>query len=352
MAYHRGYRERTRARGRSPHRECQSSGSRTLLGRKRSNTFLCMKPESAASTGLIEPNALAPGARVALVAPSGPLRGPEDVERAKVNVRALGWEPVVAPNALQRTGYFAGDDATRAAAMNAAIASPNVDAIWCLRGGYGATRLLGMLDVSPLRVRPKPLIGFSDITALHSAWQRAGVISYHGPVARGELTAFSRESLHRAVGMRSDSAGSAPDAITLREGRAHGRLAGGNLALVAALCGTPWAISFRDAIAVLEDVNESVYRVDRMLIQLRISGAFDGCRGILFGHCTNCLEATDDGARTLQEVVQETADALGVPALMGVPLGHIDDQWTLPMGAQAVLDSRNRTLQVQRLARV
>lgn len=328
-----------------------ASRAGTLLGLNPSDTFQSMKPESAQSMGLIEPNALAPGARVALVAPSGPLRGAEDVERAKANVRALGWEPVVAPNALQRTGYFAGDDATRAAAMNAAIASPNVDGIWCLRGGYGATRLLGLLDVSPLRVRPKPLIGFSDITALHSAWQRAGVISYHGPVARGELTSFSRESLHRAVAMRSDSAGSAAEAITLREGRAHGRIAGGNLALVASLCGTPWAISFRDAIAVFEDVNESVYRVDRMLIQLRLSGTLDGCKGIVFGHCTNCSEAADDGARTLQEVVQETADALGVPALLGVPLGHIDDQWTLPMGVQAVLDSRNKSLQMQRLAR-
>lgn len=325
--------------------------TKTLLRMETANTFHYMKPESGQSAGLIEPNALAPGARIALVAPSGPLRGPEDVERAKANVRALGWEPVVAPNALQRTGYFAGEDPARAAALNAAIASPNVDGIWCLRGGYGAMRLLGMLDVSPLRVRPKPLIGFSDITALHSAWQRAGVISYHAPVARGELTEFSRESLHRAVANRGDSAGSAPDAITLREGRAHGRIAGGNLALVAALCGTPWAINFRDAIAVLEDVNESVYRVDRMLIHLRLAGAFDGCKGIVFGHFTNCAEAADDGARTLQEVAQETADAIGVPALLGVPIGHIDDQWTLPMGAQAVLDSRNKSLQVQRLMR-
>lgn len=310
-----------------------------------------MKTESANSIGLVEPDALAPGARIALVAPSGPLRGQEDVDRAIATVQSLGWEPVVAPNALERTGYFAGDDASRAAALNAAIASPNVDGIWCLRGGYGAMRILGMLDVSPLRVRPKPLIGFSDITALHSAWQRAGVISYHGPVARGVLTPFSRESLQRAVAIRGDSAGSCPNAITLREGRAHGRIAGGNLALVAALCGTPWAINFRDAIAVLEDVNESIYRVDRMLMQLRLSGALDGCRGIVFGECTNCPEASDDGARTLQDVVQETADALGVPALIGVPLGHIDDQWTLPLGAQAVLDSRNKSLQVQRLAR-
>lgn len=297
---------------------------------------------------LIEPNALGKGARVALVAPSGPLRGQEDVDRAVQTAQSLGWEPVVSPGVLQRTGYFAGDDASRAADLNAAVADPTIDGIWCLRGGYGAMRILGMLDLSPLRVTPKPLLGYSDITALHSAWQRAGVISYHAPVARGELTGFSRESLERAVILRGDSAGVAAEAETIREGRVNGRIAGGNLALVAALCGTPWAINFRDAIAVLEDVNEAIYRVDRMMIQLRLAGAFDGCKGIVFGQCTDCPEAADDGARSLRDVVQETADALNVPALLGVPIGHIPDQWTLPLGAQATLDTRSKSLQVQR----
>ena len=299
---------------------------------------------------MIEPTALAPGARVALVAPSGPLSGAADVERAIATVQSLGWEAGVATNALERTGYFAGDDLTRAEALNGAIANTDIDGIWCLRGGYGAMRLLGMLDVSPLKTYAKPLIGYSDITALHSAWQRAGVISYHGPVARAVLSPFSRESLQRAVAMRSDSAGAADNAVTLREGRTHGRLAGGNLALVASLCGTAWAINFRDAIAVLEDVNEPIYRIDRMLIQLRLAGAFDGCKGIVFGHCTDCPEASDEGSRTLHDILQETADALAIPALLGVPLGHIDDQWTLPLGAQAVLDTRSKSLQVQRHA--
>jgi muramoyltetrapeptide carboxypeptidase len=306
-----------------------------------------MKADAKRST-LIEPNALGKGSRVALVAPSGPLRGAEDVERAMASAESLGWEPVVSPGVLQRTGYFAGDDVSRAADLNAAIADPDIDGIWCLRGGYGAMRLLGLLDLSPLRTKPKALLGYSDITALHSAWHRAGVISYHAPVARAELTPFTRESLQRAVIMCGDSAGTAPDAEVLREGRTTGRLAGGNLALVAALCGTAWAINFRDAIAVLEDVNESVYRVDRMLVQLRLSGALDGCRGLVFGHCTDCPEAADDGARSLRDVVLETAEALNVPALLGVPLGHIPDQWTLPLGAMAVLDTRVRSLQVQR----
>jgi muramoyltetrapeptide carboxypeptidase len=310
-----------------------------------------MKSESSNFRAFAEPLSLPHGARVALISPAGPLKGESDVHRAVATVESLGWQAVIGPNALKHNGYFAGTDEERASDLNSAIANPDIDGIWCLRGGYGAMRLLGQLDVSPLRLRPKPLLGYSDITALHAAWQRVGIISYHAPVARAELTPFSRESLQRAVMLRGDSAGTANDAHTLREGRVTGRIAGGNLALVAALCGTPWAIDFRDAIIVLEDVSEPVYRIDRMLMQLRLSGALDGCRGLIFGHCTNCPEASDDGVRTVREVIQETGDALGVPTLLGVPLGHIDDQWTLPLGAAAVLDTRTKTLQIQRHAR-
>lgn len=310
-----------------------------------------MKPDPNTPRALAEPLSLPAGARIALIAPSGPLKDATDVDRAITTTESLGWHPVVAPHALDKHGYFAGSDADRAADLNAAIANPDIDGIWCLRGGYGAMRLLGHLDLSPLRLRPKPLLGYSDITALHAAWQRVGVISYHAPVARAELTPFSRESLERAVKLRGDSAGDAPGAHVLRDGRVSGRIAGGNLALVAALCGTPWAIDFRDAIVVLEDVNEAIYRVDRMLVQLRLAGALDGCRGFVFGDCTDCPEGADNGSRALRDVIQETGDALGVPTMLGVPLGHIDDQWTLPLGAVAVLDTRTKTLQVQRHAR-
>jgi muramoyltetrapeptide carboxypeptidase len=310
-----------------------------------------MKSESSSFRALAEPLSLPAGSRVALVSPSGPLKDEADVARAIATVESLDWQAVVGPNALQKHGYFAGTDEERASDLNDAIANPDIDGIWCLRGGYGAMRLLGKLDVSPLRLRPKPLLGYSDITALHAAWQRVGIISYHAPVARAELTPFSRESLQRAVVLRGDSAGAAPDAQILREGRVSGRLAGGNLALSAALCGTPWAIDFRDAIVVFEDVNEPIYRVDRLLMQLRLAGALDGCRGLIFGHCTDCPEASDEGSRTLTQVVQETADALGVPTLLGVPIGHIANQWTLPLGSAAVLDTRTKTLQIQRHAR-
>ncbi len=204
------------------------------------------------------------------------------------------------------------------------------------------------MQVDTVAARPKALIGYSDITALHAVWRRAGLVSYHGPTARGQFTPFTLDSFRRAVVSGGDSAGPCPTATVLRDGIATGQLAGGNLALVASLCGTPWAIDFAGAIVVLEDINEATYRVDRMLTQLRQSGAFDGCVGIAFGHCTNCDERADDGSRTLNSVVGELADALGVPALLGIPVGHVDDQWTMPLGALATLDATGRALTIHR----
>ena len=305
-------------------------------------------PARAPTVPLLAPPPLAPGARVALVSPAGPLRGEEDVARAVDNARSFGWEPTVAPHALARRGYLAGSDAERARDLNDALGDRSVDAVWCLRGGYGAMRILDAVDYDALRARPRALLGYSDITALHLAvGERCGLVSYHAPTARAELTPFTRSSLERAVVRSTDPCGSAPDARTLRPGRAEGVLAGGNLALLAALAGTPYAPRFAGAVVVLEDIGEATYRVDRMLRQLLLAGLLDDCRAIVFGHCTNCPEASDDGARTLDEIVAETADALGVPCLAGVPVGHIDDQWTVPLGRLAEVDAVAKTVHVR-----
>jgi muramoyltetrapeptide carboxypeptidase len=300
-----------------------------------------MPPTPTSTSAVLRPPALAPGARVALVAPAGPLRGHGDLARAESTARRLGWETTIGAHALAHADYFAGRDADRVADLNAALRDPTVDAIWCLRGGYGAMRLLPDIDWGALRARPRALVGYSDITALHCAIaaEVPGLVSYHGPTARAVLTPFSERSLLAAVRGDGEPCGPAPAARVLRPGGATGRLAGGNLALLAALVGTPWAPRFDGAIAVFEDVNEATYRVDRMLRQLLLAGCLDGCRAIAFGHCTACPEEhEDDGRRTLAEVVGEIADALGVPAVLGIPVGHIDDQWTLPLGAMATME--------------
>ncbi|WP_310569278.1 LD-carboxypeptidase [Gemmatimonas sp.] len=292
------------------------------------------------------PPLLTAGARIAMISPSGPLQGPHELERAVATAESLGWEVQVGQHALRRTGYFAGDDAQRGDDLLDALQDDRIDGIWCLRGGYGAARLLPRISVDLLQRHPKGLIGYSDITALHAAWQRAGLVSYHGPTARASLSAFSRDSLVRALRDGTDSCGEAPDARVVHGGRATGRLVGGNLALVSSLCGTPWAVDGRAAIVVLEDIGEATYRLDRMLTQLRLAGAFEGCVGVAFGHCTDCPDTTEDGTRTIDAIVTELANALQVPTLQGIPVGHIADQWTVPFGAIATLDADARTLSV------
>ena len=299
-------------------------------------------------TALVNPvKPLAEGSRVALVAPSGILPDPAHVERARENVRSLGWDPVMGSNVSRLHGYLAGTDEQRLADLNAALADDSIDAIWCVRGGYGAMRLLPGIDYKSLEQRPRPFIGFSDITAFHAAiWRECEIVSFHGPTARGELSDFSRDSLRRAVVDQTDSCGIASDGRVLRPGRAKGRLAGGNLALVASLMGTPWSVDFDGAILVIEDIDEAVYRVDRMMRQLLLSGALSSCVALVAGDFRPPQGETSEQNRLLDEVIGEAAEEAGIPCLAGAPFGHISDQWTIPLGATAELDTESKSLRV------
>jgi muramoyltetrapeptide carboxypeptidase len=296
--------------------------------------FRCAKP-------------LESGAHVALLAPAGPLQKPEDLPRAQENTRTLGWEPIVGQHAREREGYLAGHDRERLNDLNRAIRDPKIEAIWCIRGGYGMIRILDKIDYDALSRTPKVIIGYSDITALHCAVQRrCKLVTYHGPTAREIMSDFSRDSFRRAVIGQTDSCGTVPDARELNAGTAEGRLVGGNLAVLASLCGTPFAPDCTDGILILEDINEPVYRIDRMFQQLKFAGVLNGCRAIVFGQCTSCPEDAGGGGRPFDEVLGELAHAMGVPCLAGIPIGHIADQWTIPLGAIGKLDTKTRTLSV------
>ena len=284
---------------------------------------------------------------MALVAPAGPLRGEEDLRRAEDNVRSFGWEPVVGQYVLSRQGYLAGSDDERLADFNAASRDATIDGVWCLRGGYGAMRLLDGVDYDAWARAPKSLIGYSDVTALHAAiGHRANLITFHGPTARAALTPFTRDAFIAAL-RDVDACGAVPDGRTLVPGRARGPLVGGNLALLAALTGTEFAPRFDGAILVIEDVSEAVYRIDRMLTQLRLAGLLGRCAGIVFGAFTEIPDAPDS-ARSVDVVLDEVARAMDVPCITGAPVGHIDDQWTLPLGEVYELDADALTLTAAR----
>ncbi|HEV2148643.1 MAG TPA: LD-carboxypeptidase [Longimicrobiaceae bacterium] len=301
---------------------------------------------------MIRPPALGPGARVALVAPAGPL--PEGaVDRAVERVRSWGWEPLPGEFCRGRRGFLSGTDDERLADFQAALRSPDNDAVWCLRGGYGTMRILGRIDWAPLAERPRPLIGFSDNTALHLALFRRGVVSFHGPhPATPELPEFSRDALLRTVA-RAEPAGVLPfpaggpaRADTLAGGVAEGPLVGGNLALLAAMAGTPWALRAEGALLFVEDVGEAAYRVDRLVSQLLLSGALDGVAGVVVGDFSEAPDEGREGIPTAAEVIAERVAPLGVPVAAGFPFGHVDLSWTLPLGVRARVDADAGTLEL------
>lgn len=291
--------------------------------------------------------ALTPGARVALVAPAGTLPNMSQVRQGESNAKSLGWIPVAGKNISATHGYLAGTDQERLSDLNAAIRDDSIDGIWCLRGGYGAMRLLDNIDYDTLRENPRPLIGFSDITALHAAINRkSGINSFHGPTARGKLSEFSRRSLLAAVSNQEDSCGIASSGRVIRDGKARGHLAGGNLALVTALEGTPYSVDFNGAILVLEDTGEPLYRIDRMLRQLILAGSLEKCVAIVAGDFRAPKGDKTFDIRAVDDLLAEAADIAGIPCLTGAPFGHITDQWTLPLGASAELDTSNKSLRV------
>jgi muramoyltetrapeptide carboxypeptidase len=298
----------------------------------------------------LRPPALRPGDRVLLVSPSGPTR-PERVARGVELLTGWGLRPVPAPHVYARHGYLAGTDAQRAADLNAAFADPGIRGVICTRGGYGAQRIVDLIDLAAVRRDPKVVAGFSDITALQLAlWRGARLASVHGPGAAwlDERTPVgSAESLHTALTSTAPVVLTAdPQAETgpvLVPGRATGPLLGGNLCLLAASVGTPDLPDLTGAVLLVEDVQEPPYKVDRMLTQLRRAGALAGVAGVAVGQFTRC---TDGWATTVAEVLTERLGDLGVPVLGGFPVGHGQGQLTVPLGTPATLDTATGTLTV------
>jgi muramoyltetrapeptide carboxypeptidase len=302
---------------------------------------------------VIRPPRLARGSRVALVAPAGPLLELDDLTRAQSLCRALGYEPALGRNTAERHGYFAGTDDQRLADLNDALRDPAIDAVWCIRGGYGTTRILDQLDFDALTRRPKPLMGYSDITAiLNAVTRRTGVVTFHAPMARAAMPAFSRWHFERVLASAEPAGrlGRLPEPpgvllpqenriATLRGGSAEGPLVGGNLSLLQCLVGTPHFPDFDGAILFLEDVGEDLYRVDRMLAHLRMTGALQRLAGIAVGRFTELKRNMTDGALGFDEVLATYFLPLDIPVAYGFPVGHIDDQWTLPLGVRARLDA-------------
>ena len=299
---------------------------------------------------LVRPARLAPGARVAVVAPSGPV--PEERLQAGLDV-LRGWDldPVVAPHVLERhggLGYLAGRDADRAADLQRAWCDPSVDAVLCARGGYGAQRMVDLLDWEAMRAAgPKVLVGFSDVTVLHQAFAtRLGLVTLYGPAAAGvDFIKHARAQEHlKATLFAPETVRTLTSAHpALAPGRARGVTLGGCLSLLASDLGTPSARpGARGGLLMIEDVGEQPYRVDRLLTQLLRSGWLDGIAGVGLGSWAGCGPYEE-----LRAVFTDRLGGLGVPVVEELGFGHGDGALTVPFGVMAELDAEAGTLTLQ-----
>ncbi|MFE3453568.1 LD-carboxypeptidase [Nonomuraea sp. NPDC059194] len=278
---------------------------------------------------------------VAIVSPSGPPNAAL-LHRGVKLLEGLGLKVVLGPHVLDRQGYLAGCDADRAADLQAAWCDPAVSAVFCSRGGYGAARILDLLDWHAMRAAgPKILLGSSDITALHHVFNvELGLPTLHGPMPACRPLTFEEEPEPATwEHLRAALSGQSPPVTgdrVLREGRAEGVLAGGNLSLLASLCGTRYQPSFADRLVLLEDIGEQPYRIDRMLTQLLQSGALDGVRGIALGSWVECGDP--------YPVLAERLVPLGVPVIAGLTVGHGTPQRSVWLGSLGVIDTESCSL--------
>jgi muramoyltetrapeptide carboxypeptidase len=338
-----------------------ASGCRTTRGTG------VVPPEPSAELPMIWPEPLEPGDTVMFVAPAGDL-DEESILEAKRRLEARGYRVEMRQDLFAKEGYLAGPDKRRAKELMQAFLDPTVDAIFSGGGGYGTMRILDRLDYDKIRANPKIFIGFSDITGLHLALNRqAGLVTFHSPTSFRRIDSetegmqpFTQEYLFRALvddgeasnnGYTIDIPADAPQPVALGRGRARGRLAGGNLSLISALEGTPFAIDTHDAILLVEDTREAPYRIDRMLRQLQLAGKLDTLRGAVLGQFTRNYDReedqmTEDPRFTVDGVLRQYFEPLGIPVLMNFPAGHSPYNATLPLGAQVEVDADQGTLRI------
>ncbi|MBS1793441.1 MAG: LD-carboxypeptidase [Acidobacteria bacterium] len=305
---------------------------------------------------LIKPKRLAAGATVGVIAPAS-APAPEDFDKALKNLAELGFQTKVGKYARGRNGFLSGTDKERLEDLHWAFSDKSIDAVWCVRGGYGVSRILPNVDFELIRKNPKVFIGYSDITALHVAIsQNCGLVTFHGPVAASTYSDYPKKHVLNVltnptapykVELSPDNQAKSSNLYkteTIVKGKARGRLVGGNLSLLAALAGTPFGLrDVKGKILFTEDVGEQPYRLDRMFTQLRQSVDLKSLAGIALGVFEDC-NPKDPASQTVIEVIRDRLGDLGVPVVYGLSFGHIRDQFTLPVGIEAELDADAATL--------
>jgi len=316
---------------------------------------------AAVSPRVVRPKRLRPGDVIGLIDPASATWEPVDVEIVEESLAALGFKTRRGPSLLNRRGYFAGTDEQRAADLNAMFADHEVKAIQCVRGGWGSARLLPLLDWASLARSPKILLGYSDVTALLlSLHAKTGLVTFHGPVGVSPWNKFNVDWLRRVLidgqavtftnlkEIGEDALTQTENRIqTITPGTARGKLLGGNLTVLTTIIGSGYLPEWDGCVLFIEDVQEAPYRIDRMLTQLRLAGILQKARAVIFGNCTKCDPGDGSfGSLTVTDVLRDHLVPLGVPAWRGAMIGHIERQFTLPVGVEVDVDAAAGTIKM------
>ncbi|WP_224489464.1 S66 peptidase family protein [Robertkochia flava] len=303
---------------------------------------------------------LEPGDTLGLIAP-GYAVSPEKLEEAIGYVEELGFKVYHTDRITGNYGYLSNTDEERLADLHHMFENDDVDGILCVRGGYGCTRILPGINWELIRNHPKIFTGFSDVTALLNEMNRqTGLVCFHGPVGTTLDTDYNKEHFLRIINGDQSEIILSPypyheeeeekpeeyQPYLLKPGKATGILAGGNLSLLAAMTGTPYEPDYTNKIVFLEEIEEEPYRVDRMLTQLRQSATFDKASAIIMGIFAGCNKSRNSNSFSLKEVLQNTLGDLEIPVAYGFPIGHIDENTTLPMGIPVEADTENMTVKI------
>jgi len=301
----------------------------------------------------VKPPALRPGDTIGVVAPASNIK-PQLLDAGCEVLRQLGYKTFYADSIFEQDLYFAGSLSRRVRELEDMFVDPQVQAIICARGGYGANYLLNAVDLEKIKSHPKIFVGYSDITTLLTYWTDAtGLVTFHGPMvtkdfARSDgVDLTSWEGAIRGVSPWAIEMGPSSGVQPLVEGKAEGILYGGCLSMLSASLGTPYEIQTAGTILFIEDLATKPYQIDRMLMQLKLAGKLDHVRGIVFGEMLDCVQKNDQGY-TLQQVLLRVVGQLGIPTACGLRSGHVSRQnVTLPLGVRAALEVSSREVQLK-----
>lgn len=314
---------------------------------------------ATADAKTILPHALRRGDFVGLVSPSAATNDEILFQFAQETLEALGLKVLRGKHLTDRYGHLAGRDEDRAGDLNAMFANEEIKAIICIRGGSGAARILPLLDYKTIRKNPKPILGYSDITAIHNAiYAQTGLITFHGPNGTGSWNSFNVHQFEqmfydqKLVKFENEQE-KGDDLIvkknriqTITPGTAEGIIVGGNLTVLTGIAGSPYLPDFKDKILFLEDVGEDPYRVDRMMSTLMLMGVFDEIKGFIFGQCSECEPSGGYGSLTLWQILEDYIKPLNIPAYRGAMIGHVSKQFIVPIGASIKMDAVNGTFEM------